>query len=196
MVIIMKKILLILIIISISGCKIKDDNYIHAKLSDEGSFVYGSKDGQPERYQITDDSLYYKVGANDYIKLFEMEDIVESAWSGEMDYSSTNKRYTIQKDNIIYAFRNWGANKLHKFILNGKDSQKVIIQFDTSTTVENVELDNVILDYIEELEDDYVIFNGYIGYGNYRERNKESMIESYQHFKCSLIDYKCERYYD
>lgn len=191
----MKKIFLILIIISISGCKIKDDAYIHAKLSDEGSFVYGSKDGQPERYQITDDSLYYKVGANNYIKLFEMEEVNKSV-DGEPDYSSTNKRYTIQKDNIIYAFRNGSANELYKFILNGKDSQKVIIQFDTSTALENVELDNATLNYFEKLEDDYIIFHGYMGYGNYRERNKKTMIEYDQHFKCSLIDYKCVRYYD
>lgn len=199
----MKRILfVILLVFIISGCTTKNDVHNHAKLSDEGSYVYDSKNGQPERYHVTN-GLYYKVGAKDYLLLYKMlSDKIETSdytcdghaeFISEDDYLpedyANNERYTYYAENIVYAFR--GGCNINEFVLDKKNSKHNVIKFEI-LDLPNKDNLYINLQYMESHDKNNIVFFAYMHYTYINQWGNKVNGRDDIYFKCSLTDNICK----
>lgn len=199
----MKRILfVILLVFIISGCTTKNNDHNHAKLNDEGSYVYGSKNGQPERYHVTN-GLYYKVGAKDYLLLYKMQsDKIETSeytcdgqaeFISEDDYLpddyANNEKYTYYEGNKAYDFR--GGCNINEFVLDKKNSKHNIIKFEI-LDLPNKDNLYINLQYMESHDKNNIIFFAYMHYTYINQWGNKNNGRDDIHLKCSLTDNICK----
>lgn len=175
-----KTLILLMMLISITGCAKEQDNFEHYDLKDKdkNTYVYYSDDRGREEYVLADmttgdmtitTGFYYKVDEDDYI-------LLETFESSDLNAFKNKSAYQFY-DNKLYGVGNGNTPMYFEIELNGKNSHIEEKKFEWN--------DKVIGPAdIKTIENNYITFYGYTSLEN------EAMAGRY--FKCSLKDYKCE----
>lgn len=179
----MKKILILLIaIISITGCTKEEDNFEHYDLKDKDKnvYIYHSDEYGRQEYVLADltpaeyesclTGFFYKVSEDDYILLETLEFNQKDSYKKEYVYQFN--------DDKLYGVGNGDSPTYFEIELKAKDSEVKERSF-------NWDNQEIVPRSIKSINDDKIVIYAYAS-------TKESATVG-SNFECSLEDYKCKR---